>query len=84
MPRPASQADPSPLPARPDRAAAEAEREYPVREYIAGLSIELARMARWDEDERLAILLEAAAARATEPRAGRPPIETVEPVARPS
>lgn len=40
------------------------EVEYPVREYIASMSRELAQMARWDGDETLAVLLEAAAARA--------------------
>ena len=41
--------------------------EYPVREYIAGMSRELAQMARWDGDEGLAVLLEAAVARAESP-----------------
>lgn len=39
-------------------------REYPVREYIAEMTFELAQMARWDGDEVLAELLEAAALRA--------------------
>jgi hypothetical protein len=38
--------------------------EYPVREYIAGMTQELAEMARWDGDEVLAGLLEAASLRA--------------------
>lgn len=38
--------------------------EYPVREYIAGMTQELAQMARWDGDEVLAGLLEAALLRA--------------------
>jgi len=38
--------------------------DYPVREYIAGMTVELARMARWDGDEVLAGLLEAATLRA--------------------
>lgn len=38
--------------------------DYPVREYIAGMARELAQMARWDEDEVLAGLLEAAVLRA--------------------
>lgn len=42
--------------------------EYPVREYIAGMACELAQMARWDGDEVLAVLLEAAVARAEGPR----------------
>ena len=39
-------------------------REYPVREYIAGMARELAQMARWDGDEGLAVLLEAVETRA--------------------
>lgn len=42
--------------------------EYPVREYIAGMAHELAQMARWDGDEVLAGLLEAATTRAETPR----------------
>lgn len=42
--------------------------EYPVREYIAGMTHELAQMARWDGDEVLAGLLEAVTARAETPR----------------
>lgn len=38
--------------------------EYPVREYIAAMSREMAQMARWDGDEALAILLEVAELRA--------------------
>lgn len=34
--------------------------EYPVREYIGTMAAELARMARWDGDEALAHVLEAA------------------------
>ncbi|WP_341024493.1 hypothetical protein [Brevundimonas diminuta] len=43
--------------------------DYPVREYVAAMATELAGMARWDGDERLAGLLESAAdmARRTEP-----------------
>ncbi|MGQ2992001.1 MAG: hypothetical protein ACT6RD_05755 [Brevundimonas sp.] len=40
------------------------QRDYPVREYIAGMARELAQMARWDGDEGLAALLEAVEARA--------------------
>ena len=40
------------------------EMEYPVREYIAAMSRELAQMARWDGDEALAVLLEVAELRA--------------------
>lgn len=35
--------------------------DYPVREYVAAMATELAGMARWDGDERLAGLLESAA-----------------------
>lgn len=38
--------------------------DYPVREYICHMTSELARMARWDGDEALAVLLESACARA--------------------
>ena len=34
---------------------------YPVREYVAALAAELATMARWDGDERLASALDTAA-----------------------
>lgn len=49
-------------PSSPGRTAAQIE--YPVREYVAAMSRELAQMARWDGDETLAVLLEAAAERA--------------------
>ncbi|AYG95874.1 hypothetical protein D8I30_12335 [Brevundimonas naejangsanensis] len=35
--------------------------DYPIREYVAAMAMELAGMARWDGDERLAGLLESAA-----------------------
>ncbi|WP_436355430.1 hypothetical protein [Brevundimonas sp. CEF1] len=35
--------------------------DYPVREYVAAMAVELASMARWDGDEKLAFALEAAA-----------------------
>ncbi|MFN7388206.1 hypothetical protein [Brevundimonas sp.] len=41
--------------------------EYPVREYIGAMAVELAQMARWDGDEDLGRLLDAAVARAGEP-----------------
>ena len=41
--------------------------EYPAREYIGAMALELAQMARWDGDEDLGRLLDAAAARAGEP-----------------
>ena len=40
--------------------------EFPVREYIGAMALELAQMARWDGDEALARLLESAAALAGE------------------
>lgn len=52
---------------------------YPVREYISAMAQELAQMARWDGDDRLAVLLEIAGAQAHGPRppsgeeAGSPP-----------
>jgi hypothetical protein len=57
-------------------------KEYPVREYIGAMCLELAQMARWDDDERLAVLLETAAGRANEPRPDRTNIETIGRVAR--
>lgn len=43
--------------------------DYPVREYVAAMAMELAGMARWDGDERLAGILENSAdmARRTAP-----------------
>ena len=35
--------------------------DYPVREYVAAMAVELASMARWDGDEKLASALEIAA-----------------------
>jgi len=40
--------------------------DYPVRDYIAAMARELARMARWDGDETLGVLQEAAAVQAGE------------------
>lgn len=37
---------------------------YPVRDYIGAMADELARLARFDGDEALAVILEAAANRA--------------------
>ncbi|MEN5168816.1 hypothetical protein ABE444_04550 [Brevundimonas pondensis] len=39
--------------------------DYPVREYVTAMALELARMARWDGDEALAGALEAASAMAS-------------------
>jgi hypothetical protein len=41
--------------------------DYPVREYIGAMTLELAQMARWDGDEQLACVLEAAAVLAQSP-----------------
>jgi len=38
--------------------------EFPVREYIGAMAMELAQMARFDGDEPLAVILDAAADRA--------------------
>lgn len=58
--------------------------EFPAREYIAAMSLELAQMARWEGDEALARLLDAASGLAGEPLV-RKPVEVVEPSAvRPS
>jgi hypothetical protein len=35
--------------------------DYPVREYIAAMAVELASMARWDGDAKLAFALESVA-----------------------
>ena len=44
-------------PGRHDRSAA----DFPVREYVGAMAAELAQMARWDGDEHLGCLLDAAA-----------------------
>lgn len=59
----------APLPQRQrPRAVQTGPVDYPVREYIAGMTRELAQMARWDGDEVLAGLLEAVTTRAVAPR----------------
>jgi hypothetical protein len=45
--------------------------EFPVREYIGAMALELAQMARFDGDEPLAVMLGAAADRAAT-GSGRP------------
>jgi len=45
--------------------------DYPVRDYIGAMAVELAQMARFDGDEGLAQALEAAAALASEPAPSR-------------
>lgn len=58
------QGPPLARPARQTKSSQAAPSEYPVREYIAGMARELAQMARWDGDDGLAVLLEAAVIRA--------------------
>jgi|GEM_PF-1785236 len=41
--------------------------DYPVREYVRAMSIELAQMALWDGDPQLCKALEAAAEMASKP-----------------
>ncbi len=50
-------------------------REFPVREYIGAMAVELAQMARWDGDEELGRLLDAAAARASDVSSGTVPMD---------
>ena len=44
--------------------------DFPIREYMGAMAAELAQMARWDGDEELGRLLDAAAERAGRPPAG--------------
>ncbi len=68
--------------ATPAAATSEAQKtEFPVREYIGAMAVELAQMARWDGDETLAQMLDAAAVRAGETLA-RQPLQTAEPAHR--
>ncbi|MBU2380346.1 MAG: hypothetical protein KJ824_14385 [Alphaproteobacteria bacterium] len=66
---------------RSTRVETEPERpqEFPVREYIGAMALELAQMARWDGDEALGRLLDSAAGLAGEPLS-RGLIEIVEPL----
>lgn len=45
----------------PKRGSGAYAADYPVREYVAAMAVELASMARWDGDEKLASALETAA-----------------------
>lgn len=45
----------------PKRGSGDYAADYPVREYVAAMAVELASMARWDGDEKLASALEIAA-----------------------
>lgn len=59
--------------AKPAAATSEAPNpEFPVREYIGAMAVELAQMARWDGDEALAQILEGAAVLAGEAVARQP------------
>lgn len=49
-----------------DAAPPNMPQEFPVREYIGAMSLELAQMARWDGDEALARILDTAASMAAE------------------
>ena len=55
-----------------------AKPEFPVREYIGAMALELAQMARWDGDEVLGRLLDSAATLAAQP-VEHEPIEIVAP-----
>ena len=62
---------------KPATAASEdANSEFPVREYIGAMALELAQMARWDGDEALARVLDSAASLAGETLV-RKPVEAV-------
>lgn len=61
-----------------ERAADAVPGEFPVREYIGAMAMELAQMARWDGDEALGRLLDSAASLAAEPLA-RKPVERPQP-----
>ena len=68
-------------PVEPKAARSSTKPEFPVREYIGAMALELGQMARWDGDEALARLLDNAAALAGEPLV-RAPVETADPVRR--
>lgn len=61
---------------RDQAAPAGVKKEFPVREYIGAMALELGQMARWDGDETLGGLLDTVAALAAEPLA-RLPVEIV-------
>ncbi len=61
-----SAASAEPAPEAPDGRPPGMPPEFPVREYIGAMSMELAQMARWDGDDALARILDAAAAMAAE------------------
>ncbi|MBX3476362.1 MAG: hypothetical protein KF910_02030 [Brevundimonas sp.] len=49
--------------------------EFPVREYIGAMAVELAQMARWDGDETLGCALDVAARLAAQPAPRPGPVE---------
>ena len=59
-----------------DKAATAEADDHPVREYIGAMAQQLALMARWDGDETLARMLEAAVSIAAEPAPEAQPLET--------
>ena len=67
---------------KPAAAASEdASSDFPVREYIGAMALELAQMARWDGDEALARVLDSAASLAGETLV-RKPVEVAGPARR--
>lgn len=50
--------------------------DYPVREYIGAMAVELAQMARWDGDEALGCALDVVARLAGDPAPRPEPIDT--------
>ncbi|HEX8469713.1 MAG TPA: hypothetical protein VF633_01250 [Brevundimonas sp.] len=64
MPRQALQPGSPGVHTQRDTSELPSDLEYPVREYIGGMTRELARMAREDGDEVLAVQLERASERA--------------------
>ena len=66
---------------RAEPARTDATPEFPVREYICAMAVELGQMARWDGDEALGRLLDSVAALAAEPLA-RAPVEIARPKRR--
>lgn len=76
-------ATPNPISPAPGRHADErgspgqvSAAEYPVREYIAAMAVELAQMARWDGDETLGCALDVVTRLATEPAQLPEPVPT--------
>jgi hypothetical protein len=76
------QANPAaPEPSKAARTQAPDLSDYPVREYVRAMSIELAQMALWDGDPQLCKALEAAAEMASKP-VSVAPLRDSEPVKR--